>query len=85
MSFIEFVAGSKSGKVRAEAATDVGERPGICGTRPYLNAAEVDTLIQTLIDWPDVRTQPRVSDVPLIVFFSFFSYFLSVFTLFFCF
>jgi hypothetical protein len=69
---MEFIAASKSGFFRAGRAADVGEIPGITGKHPYLRNDEASILIQTILDWEDIRTQPRVADLPLLVFISLF-------------
>jgi hypothetical protein len=76
---MEFVAGSRSGMYRASLAQSIGEHPGAPGNRPYLQPSEIDLLIQTILEWPDVRTHPRVSDIPLLVLFFIFLLFLYEF------
>jgi hypothetical protein len=68
---MDFVPRSKSGKYRASLALRQSETPGRTGQRPYLSDEEVCFLIQTILDWPDIRTQPTVQDIPLLVSFSY--------------
>jgi hypothetical protein len=70
---MEFVAGPRSGMHEASLAQSIGDDPGTSINRPYLQPPEIDLFIQTILEWPDVRTLPRVLGIPLIVLFLFFS------------
>jgi hypothetical protein len=66
---MEFVPRSKSGKYRTSLALSQSETPGRTSQVPYLSDEEVCPLVQTIIDWSDLRTQSTVQDIPLLVSF----------------